>query len=496
MKPIAPYFKGLSSTTLGLMAVVLVVTGFVVSYQKDKLLTSLSPGEEIAAEFSANPGLEPGQTQVKIADVVVGTVSGVEKGHDATSVTLKLDEDVRDVLGRRPRAHVRATTLLGGRHFVDLDPSGDGKAFEGDTIPIKRTTLPVELGDVLKAFPDDAQKGIRSATRQLDRTLKNGGKEAVRDLLRDVPGVSRPAIDVLKGVQGTRPEQDLYELVPFLQATAEEITADEKRVGRIVDDLDTTAAVLARHRTALSDTVEGLDETLVETRAGSDAARTTLVKLRKTASSARPVVQALEPLLTEADTALDEAGPLVRDLRPLLADARPLVDDLVPTARDATRTLGNVRGPVLDRVKGPIKETVTSDWHGSAAYEGNGNDNLLYEEVGYLAGRGAHLSQYGDKNGPLFAKLALGVGISSVGNVDMSLYEYLSWIGTVPGVPTEPIELPGDLSGALNDGEPDRHQGGPQEGEPSAPETKNPSGDAPTDGWSGLLSPLLGGGDK
>lgn len=126
-----------------------------------------------------------------------------------------------------------------------------------------------------------------------------------------------------------------------------------------------------------------------------------------------------------------KARPVVAELRPLLHDLRPVVDQLVPTAREATATLDNIEGPVMNRLKGPVKTTVTSSWHGTGYYEGNGNDHKFYEEVGYLAARAANLSQYGDKNGSLVA-LALGVGVSSIGGIDISLVDYLRAMGTVP----------------------------------------------------------------
>lgn len=488
MRRVVHGVRGLSPAMLGLVVTALVVTGSVISYQKDKLVTRLSPGAEIVAEFSHKPPLEEGKSTVKIADVIVGKVADVETEDDVTSVTLKLDEKHLDVLGTKPKVHVRATSLLGGRHFVDLVPSGDGKVFDADApIPAGRTTLPVELDEVLSAFPESARDGLQTTSKKLDQTLEKGGQQALRDLLEDVPEVSRPATEVLEGVQGTRPERDLQMVISFAQAAAAEITAVDGRVGAIVDDLSTTSDVLGANRDHLARTFDQLDETLVTTRKGSRAARTSLAKVEQTAQTARPAVRELSPLLNQADTALDAAAPVVRDLRPLLAKARPLVDDLVPTSRDASNALGNLDGKVLDRVSGPIKKTVLSDWHGTGKYEGNGNDNRLYEEVGFLAARGANLSQYGDKNGPLLA-LALGVGASSVNGVDVSLYQYLTWIGTVPGI-----------------GMPSAGQDGPSAGD--GPEQTGPSGDGEAPGGQSpgagpeekpapnLLDLLRGGGN-
>lgn len=439
--------RPLSGTAFGAVIAAGILVVLVLVYQKDAIVVALRGGDEIEVEFAGPTKLIPNNSDVKIAGSIVGTVSGLEhESGGTTSISMKVDGDVADKLGGTPSAVVRATTLLGGNYYVDLIPADDGREYDGTSIPSNRTRLPVELDQVLSAVPDSAQRGLQSMTRQLDGTLHNGGQEAIQELVRNTPDTLRPGASVLSAMRGEHPETDLRGLVVNVQGFAEAMTEREGQLGDIVNSLERTSATLSDRKEPLASAVGDLPATLTATRTGMRSLGGSLDRLGTTASNIRPTIHELDPLLEKTDAVLKEARPVVADLRPALEDLRPGVEQLVPAAGKATDVLNNVNGPVLDRVKGPITETVTSPWKGTGYYTGNGNDNLFYQEVGYLAARGANLSQYGDKNGSLLA-LALGVGGSSVGGADLTIYEYLQMLGTLPEKASAPrvptIGLPG-----------------------------------------------------
>lgn len=421
-----------SPVLLGVLVIVAVVAALVIVYQKDSVKLALSSGDTVQAEFARDYKLEAAKSDVKIAGVIVGKVSAIEErpgGHSL--VSMKLDDGVVDKLGSIPSATIRATTLLGGSYYVDLAPAGDGKKFPGGVIPVERTHLPVELDQVLAAVPAPAQQGVQSMTKQLDATLAQGGSQAIQRLLTEAPETLGPAADVLRAAQGTRPGRDLSELVTNMDGLATVMTARDGQLAAIVDGLSKTTGTLSARSKPLAQTIDGLPETLASTRAGLQALNGTFDRLDQTADKARPAVRELSPLLTKTDAAVRQTAPVVRELRPLLEQLRPVVQDLVPTAQKGTATLNNLGGPVMSRLSGPIVNTALSPWHGSGDFQGNGNDHPFYQEVGYLAARAANLSLYGDKNGSLVA-LALGVGVSSVGGTDLSVYQYLQGLGTLP----------------------------------------------------------------
>lgn len=423
-----------SPVLTGAVLLVLVVVVLFAVYQKERIGTALSSGDVVKADFARDYRLLPDKTEVKIAGVVVGTVTDVAHGdHGEAVVSMKVHSDVKGKLGSAPSALIRPTTLLGGNYYVELEPGGGHGAYDGTPIPVARTNIPVELDQVLAAIPRPAQDSIQNTTRLTDQTLHAGGGAALGDVLRDAPGTLGPADDVLAGLRGTRPDQDLSELVPDLDSAAVALSAQDGQLGRIVDSLRGVSASLAAERAPLADTLATLPSTLAETRTGLSALHGTLDRLNSTATQARPAVQQLAPLLAKADPVLQQARPLVADLRPLLNQTRPLVDQLVPTAQRATATLNNVRGPVLDRINGPIAKTVLSPWNGTGPYQGDGgNGHLFYEEVGYLAAHSANLSQYGDKNGRMLG-LGFGGGVSSAGGNDPGTANLLQSLGLLPG---------------------------------------------------------------
>jgi len=150
-------------------------------------------------------------------------------------------------------------------------------------------------------------------------------------------------------------------------------------------------------------------------------------------SKLEPSVRQLDDLLGRLNPVLERARPVVADLRPLLADARPTLQQLVPSIDLADENVDNVRGPVIDRVRGPVLKSLLSPWSGKGHYAGGGGgDHPAYQEIGYLAARGANVSGYADKNGHMLG-LALGIGISTPGGTGLTLDSLLDLIGLTPG---------------------------------------------------------------
>lgn len=290
--------KTSSTRLLGAGVLLAVVAAFVTVYQKDTIGVALRAGDIVRAEFAHKPKVVADNSKVKVADVVVGTVSGLEERPDGrTIVSMKVDEGVVDKLGSAPSARVRATTLLGGNYYVDLRPSGDGAPFGGETIPAERTGVPVELDQVLSAIPSDAQQGLRSMTRQLDKTLAAGGQESLEDLVRDAPAALRPAASVLEAARGNEPTRDLTRLVTDVQGLASALTEKDGQLESIVTGLSSAGATLAEKRRPVADTVSRLPETLSSARAGLGALSGTLRRLEDVAGETRPVVRELGPVV-------------------------------------------------------------------------------------------------------------------------------------------------------------------------------------------------------
>jgi phospholipid/cholesterol/gamma-HCH transport system substrate-binding protein len=409
--------------------VVILVAGFA-AFEKDEITTAVNNGDTIQAEFSRGYKLDNYRSDVRVADVQVGKVTDVEStDHGTVLVTMKVKDDIRDVLGRSPSAAIRPTTLLGGVYYVALTPGGAHGTFAGP-IPVARTSVPVELGEVLSALTPPARQGVQSSVSRLDATLHQGGKDAARSLIQDAPGTLRPTGDVLNAALGTRPETDLTGLVSGLRNTAAVLNRTDGQLDAIFTDLNRSTGALAAERQPLSGALANLPATLRTTRTGLGDLHGTLDRLISTATSLQPTARSLDSLLGKLDPVLDRTRPVVSETRDLVGAARPLVQELVPTVDSGTQDLANVRGPVLDRLNGPIKDLVLSPWKGTGVYAGGGNGHRFYEEVGYLGVNGAKVFQTHDGNGAQ-GRLMAGVGARTLGGaaVPMSLEQYLETLG-------------------------------------------------------------------
>lgn len=408
---------------IGLVLLTLVLVGGTALFKKTQISTALSSGDTVQAAFERNYRLRAHVTEVKIAGVPVGLVTDVERNADEFLVSMKLDDGAKDRLGATPSAAVRPTTLMGGNYYIDLRPGGKDGEFTGD-IPVSRTTVPVELDRVLEVLKPSVRESLPRTVGRLDASLERDGQRAVRKLTKAAPGTLEPAGEVLNALRGTRPGQDLQDLVTDLGSLAEGLSRSPEELDGAVKGLHRTSGMLADTRQQVADAVESLPGTLRNTRTGLASLSGTLDQLEKTAHDARPAARALDPLLEELEPALRELRPVVRDLRPTLVDLRPLVEDLVPTATTARRVLDDVDGDPLKRVNGPIMDTVLSPWKGTGDYEGGGNDTVFYKELGNLIAGMNNAGRMTDRNGSTI-HFQPGFGIGSLSGTPISFERLL-----------------------------------------------------------------------
>lgn len=421
---------GMSGKTIGIAVLLVILVVGIVAFQRDKVTTFVQYPETVQAEFARGYKLENYTSDVRVADVKVGKVTEVEETeHGTVLVTMGVDEAAAGTLGESPRAAIRPTTLLGGVYYVALTPGG-GQGEPTEQIPVERTNIPVELGETLSALTPPAREGVQSSIGQLDATLREGGTEAARRLVREAPQTLGPAGNVLDAARGTRPDHDLTGAVSGLHRTGEVLTRTNGQLDAIFTDLNRSSTSLAAGRKPLAESLSTMPDTLRTARAGLGDLQGTLDRLTETATPLIPTVERLDSLLADLDPVLVRTRPVVNDARALVHEARPLVQGLLPTADHATQNLDNVGGPVLDRVNGPIKDLVLAPWKGTGAYEGGGNDHRFYEEVGYLGVHGAKVFQTHDSNGAQ-GRLMAGVGTQTIGGgaFPMTLERYLETLG-------------------------------------------------------------------
>jgi phospholipid/cholesterol/gamma-HCH transport system substrate-binding protein len=382
---------------------------------KPQILGALATGDKVTAEFATGYKLRVHDSSVKVAGITVGSVEKIEKTDDNTVlVTMKVDHDTMELLGDEPTARIEPRTILGGRYAIEIKPGGTGE-FNG-AIPLERTGSPVELDRVVEAFPATAREALQGLVGKAGQTLSRSDKP-LGGLLETVPPVFGPAAGIADAARGTRPERDLPDLVANLSTTADVLSRRDGQLDSIVANLHATSVVLAQHRGELSQTLANLPATVTEANAGLTGLNDSVERLTTTAKSLRPSAPEIVDLVAELDPALSEAVPLMRDLKPLLRDARPAVRQLVPVAQRGTSVLGDLEGPVLDRVNGPVVDFVMNPWDGTGPFAksalGYQADHTFYEEVAYMATNIDRASMTQDHYGSTLAFQA-GAGVETI----------------------------------------------------------------------------------
>lgn len=395
-------FGRTTTLQIGLVLIVLVAALGTVLFQKNYLTTKLASGETMKADFSRDYRLRPYVSKVKVAGVVVGVVTEVtslDKG--AARVSMKLDKGIGEKVGASPSAKIRPNTLLGGNYYVDVIPGGDRGRSASGTIPLARTTVPVELDTVLTALRVPQRKAIQDVPRQLDGALKGGGTKALQQLAVAAPDSLTRAADVLDAVRGTRPETDLQELVPGLESAAKQLSSTPGQLGGSAADLAAGTHVLAARAAAVNETLGRAPTALDQATEGLAQLSTVLDAVDDTSAVARPAVRDLGRFLDSARPALAAARPVVTDLRPLMTDLRATTQQLIPTVDAAQTVVDDVRGPVISRVQGPITSALVDKYRGKdefyktfSAFWANMNDtsrttDLLGGQVAFQPGAGA-----------------------------------------------------------------------------------------------------------
>jgi phospholipid/cholesterol/gamma-HCH transport system substrate-binding protein len=369
----------------------------------------------VTAEFATSYKLRAHDSSVKVAGLTVGSVEKIEEtDRETVLVTMKIDRETVETLGGEPTARIEPRTILGGRYAIEIAPGGSGE-FDGE-IPIEATGSTVELDRVLEALPATAREGLQGLVGSAGPALSRSEKP-LGQLLETAPRVLEPGAEVVDAARGTRPDQDLPQLVSNLSATADVLSRRDGQLDSIVANLHATSVVLARHRGELSQTLADLPATVTEADAGLAGLNRSIERLTTTARSLRPSAPEVVDLVAELDPALSEAVPLMRDLKPLLRDARPAVRQLVPVAQQATGVLGDLEGPVLDRVNGPVVDFVMNPWDGTGPFAksalGYQADHTFYQELAYMATNVDRASMTQDRYGSTLAFQA-GAGIESI----------------------------------------------------------------------------------
>jgi phospholipid/cholesterol/gamma-HCH transport system substrate-binding protein len=202
-------------------------------------------GYRLSAEFSRAVALYS-KSRVKVMGVDVGTVRAIKVVGDHIRVEMQIDGKVP--LPADVQATIVPLSLIGERNVV-LGPAwqpGQPRARDDATIPLARTSVPVEPDEALKAVTDLARAVDPNAVRQ----LVSKGAAALRGRGDDLNAAIEEAADLTTLLAAQDPA--LISAAENLHTVAGTLNRRRQVLGKLLDDFSGATAVLADERQAIA----------------------------------------------------------------------------------------------------------------------------------------------------------------------------------------------------------------------------------------------------
>jgi ABC-type transporter Mla subunit MlaD len=341
--------RGASPFAVGAVLLVVALLGTYLAFTKDVPLTR---DQELHAVVASATSIRPG-APVRIAGVEVGEVTGVarEPGTTAARLTMQIRREGLPV-HRDASLKIRPRIFLEGNFFVDLRPGTPRSPVtaDGDTLPLTRTAVPVQLDEVLTALQSDTREDLRGLldgygtglhhrptaaqdTGQDPAVRGESAAQALNDATADAPGALRSSAMVTDALRGAAP-RDVSRLLAGLDRTARGLGADTPALQRLIWRLDATTAAFADRRGDLRRTLARLPGTL-------SSADRALARVDAALPATRAFARTLVPGLREMPATIAAFSPWSVQARALLGrgELRGLARELRPATGDLARTL-------------------------------------------------------------------------------------------------------------------------------------------------------------
>lgn len=319
---------------LAIAAVLIIVPVFITYYAFHKRLPFASQYTDYAVV--ANSVNVRSGDPVRVAGVDVGEVEGTSPDGRATKIAFSLNSSGLP-LHRDATVTIRDRLFLEGSYYLELDPGSPSAPalHDGATIPLSRTTSPVQLYQVLSVFDAPTRTALARTVQILARGLGavpghlalSGAAGLKAAAPHFAPVLSDTAV-ISRALGGTSPG-DLTRLLSAGASVTRSLAGSSAQLSGLIDGLYRTSSALASTDGKLDQTVSGLDQTL----------------------------RAAPPALSALDRALPSVRQLARNLTPSLTAAPPLLDRLTPIVKELARILApGSRGPLLAALSTTFQE--------------------------------------------------------------------------------------------------------------------------------------------
>lgn len=245
-------FSERNPITVAIVAIsVLAVLVLATFYSEE--LPIIGGGDTYAADFREASGLRSGD-DVSIAGVRVGSVDSVSLSGDHVRVTFR----VKDAwVGNASTASIQIASLL-GQEYISIDPKGSHALSPSDTIPLSRTTTPIE--------PAAAFQGLGRDVSQIDTAQLAKSFDTLSASFRDTPASVRAALGGLSRISHTIASRDaqLQQLARNTAGVTKTLSDNNANVAALVADGSRLLAVLRERSAAITALLQGTQHLSVQ----------------------------------------------------------------------------------------------------------------------------------------------------------------------------------------------------------------------------------------
>ena len=284
-----------SPVLVGSVTVLVAIIAVFIAYNANQGLPFV-PTYDVKAELPSGAKLVAGN-EVRAGGFRVGVVdkltpkvvrvSGKERA--VAEISMKLDKTV-EPLARDTTIQVRPRSALGLK-YVELNPGRSKEEYEaGDTLPLKNSSEPLELEDVLATFDDRTRVNGRRALEGFGDAFAGRGAS-----LNSAIGALNPFFRSLEPVMRTLsdPETGLDRFFVELGRTVGQVAPVAREQGELFANMATTFEAISRDPAALQATIEKSAGTL---ESGTRSLRATRPFLSDFADLSRRLVPAVNEL--------------------------------------------------------------------------------------------------------------------------------------------------------------------------------------------------------
>jgi virulence factor Mce-like protein len=191
------------------------------------------------------------QSKVKLMGLNVGTVNSIsfvgksqDPNCDSSCIKVRFTVTKNVPLPADVKASIMPLSLIGERNLTLFPPfTGSGPtARDGDTIPLTRTSVPVEVDDILKTITDLAHAIDPNQIKQLvsgaAATFAGHGQDFNNTLSQ------------VNGLSGTLAEQDtvLLQVAANIHQLASTLNSRSQELGSVIDAFSAATGVLSSER--------------------------------------------------------------------------------------------------------------------------------------------------------------------------------------------------------------------------------------------------------